>query len=233
MKCFVVFSFLCLSIVSCEDCTPDDSAIMSRFKRQSNKYIYPMTGTWYKDTASGKYYFRQGNSIYVQRNDGYYSKWVTSGNGAEYVLNDKYKWTWDKQGRLYPLEDDCPAPIKENQKFGIPIKCLGGQCPDQAKFPCGGVWHYTNCRYYYDVGDTSYQLCTNGFYRKWSKRPPSDEAVQICPDNWTWDTQTGEWEPVPNSERRSCTHEDPPCKKKKNQRLTQDEATVPKSAFFL
>lgn len=26
------------------------------------------------------------------------------------------------------------------------------------------------------------------------------ESVQICPDNWTWDTQTGEWEPVPNSE---------------------------------
>lgn len=61
-----------------------------------------MTGTLFEDITFGKYYFKQGNSIYVQRNDGYYSKWVTIGNGAKYVLDNNCKWTWDELGRLYP-----------------------------------------------------------------------------------------------------------------------------------
>ncbi|XP_044746790.1 uncharacterized protein LOC123308266 isoform X2 [Coccinella septempunctata] len=168
------------------DCTT------ARCKREIiDPFYYPHPGTWYQDSTSGKYYFSLGKTVFVQRSDGFYSKWVTSGDGADWSLNDNYLWRWDNNGRWFPLKEDDGDEFKDTcSKFQLPIKCMGTECPEQIRFPSNGVWYVTGGKTIYkdDTKENKrYELQDNGLYRKFKG------DVQICPEYWTWNMTTGVW----------------------------------------
>ncbi|KAL3272304.1 hypothetical protein HHI36_023991 [Cryptolaemus montrouzieri] len=118
-----------------------------------------------------------------------------------YLLNGSGKSRLGKikdQGQE-EAKDKSQHPVQKHQTFGIPIKCVDGPCPNQVRFPSGGEWHFTNCKYIYQIGYIIFELNSNGFYKKWSSKCG---CVQICPDWWTWNPTNGEWMPVPNSQSK-------------------------------